>query len=273
MVNIQTHHSAKVFSMRMPLLLKSFAQIMIVLMVALTGAIETKAQTPIGQNQSYEGLDQSQFDQLTQEEKPLWVQYWQQNQIQKVMLSKALTIADNVENLPPRPLSGSGAKDPNLPDPNLNPQQAKLVALSLISYQLPTGGWGKNRHWLVPNRQINQAYVVDTSLGKSDPNYNRDHGRYLGTIDNDATISEIHYISRLIAKLNSPESQPFIDSVIKGLDYLIMSQYPNGGFPQIYPLEGSYHDAITLNDNAMINALALLKAASAWGRSIWVHSQ
>ena len=40
-------------------------------------------------------------------------------------------------------------------------------------------------------------------------------------------------------------------SFIKGIRYLLAAQYPNGGFPQVYPLEGGYHDAITFNDNAV----------------------
>src|SRR5258708_3340107 len=38
-----------------------------------------------------------------------------------------------------------------------------------------------------------------------------------------------------------------------------MAQYPNGGWPQVYPLMGGYHDNITYNDGAMINILQLLR--------------
>ena len=40
---------------------------------------------------------------------------------------------------------------------------------------------------------------------------------------------------------------------------MLAAQFPNGGFPQVYPLEGGYHDAITYNDNALINVLGLLQ--------------
>src|SRR5206468_3629076 len=33
---------------------------------------------------------------------------------------------------------------------------------------------------------------------------------------------------------------------------------PTGGWPQVWPLQGGYHDAITYNDNAMIHVLRLL---------------
>ena len=37
---------------------------------------------------------------------------------------------------------------------------------------------------------------------------------------------------------------------------------PNGCFPQVYPLEGSYHDAVTFNDHAMTRALIVLRDVS-----------
>ena len=45
---------------------------------------------------------------------------------------------------------------------------------------------------------------------------------------------------------------------LRGLDYVFAAQYPNGGWPQVWPLQGGYHDAITFNDNAMTNILHLL---------------
>jgi PelA/Pel-15E family pectate lyase len=222
----------------------------------------TIAQSDIGHNQSYQGLDPAQFEALAESEKSQWHSYFNHNLVTKKQLMDALSQNNIVTNLPPRPTSGKGSNDPNIPDPKIKPKEAQQVGLSLISYQLPTGGWGKNRNWLVPERQAHQAYVVDTSLAKTDPLYNSDPGRYLGTIDNDATISEIRYLAKLATILGRPESQKFETSVLKGLDYLVMAQYPNGGFPQIYPLEGGYHDAITFNDNAMISALSLLKDAA-----------
>ena len=46
----------------------------------------------------------------------------------------------------------------------------------------------------------------------------------------------------------------------RGLDYILSAQFPNGGWPQVYPLEGGYHDNITFNDNATTNILMLLES-------------
>jgi len=44
--------------------------------------------------------------------------------------------------------------------------------------------------------------------------------------------------------------------------YLLAAQFPNGGWPQVWPLEGGYHDAITYNDNAVIESPETLTAIS-----------
>ncbi len=44
--------------------------------------------------------------------------------------------------------------------------------------------------------------------------------------------------------------------------YLFEAQYPNGGWPQVWPLEGGYHDAITYNDDAMIEVMELMRQAA-----------
>ena len=49
----------------------------------------------------------------------------------------------------------------------------------------------------------------------------------------------------------------------KGVVYLLNAQYPNGGFPQVYPLQGGYHDAITFNDNAFAQVADLLATVAA----------
>jgi PelA/Pel-15E family pectate lyase len=42
------------------------------------------------------------------------------------------------------------------------------------------------------------------------------------------------------------------------LNFIFAAQFPNGGWPQGYPLEGGYHDHITVNDDAMTHILELL---------------
>jgi PelA/Pel-15E family pectate lyase len=46
---------------------------------------------------------------------------------------------------------------------------------------------------------------------------------------------------------------------LKGVDYLLKAQYPNGGWPQCYPNPSGYSRYITFNDGAMIGAMSVLR--------------
>jgi PelA/Pel-15E family pectate lyase len=49
---------------------------------------------------------------------------------------------------------------------------------------------------------------------------------------------------------------------LRGIEYLLHAQYPNGGWPQVWPLEGGYHDAITFNDDAVTESAETLTLAA-----------
>jgi PelA/Pel-15E family pectate lyase len=77
------------------------------------------------------------------------------------------------------------------------------------------------------------------------------------TIDNGATTTQI----RLLARVRDPRGRVetrYRDAALRGLDYLLAAQYPNGGWPQVFPLRDDYSRHITYNDNAMVNVLVLL---------------
>ncbi|MET0267479.1 MAG: pectate lyase [Duganella sp.] len=131
--------------------------------------------------------------------------------------------------------------------------EALHVADNIVSYQTPAGGWGKNVNRSGPVRQRGELYVhSETGSSKS--------WSFVGTIDNDATITELRFLARVIAsgKAGAGDQQRYERSFALGLNYLFNAQYPNGGFPQVYPLAGGYHDAITFNDNALANTVELL---------------
>jgi hypothetical protein len=76
------------------------------------------------------------------------------------------------------------------------------------------------------------------------------------TIDNGATTREMRLLARAVAEGGGRACR---DSFLKGLDWLLKAQYPSGGWPQVFPLAGKYHDRITFNDDAMVNVLELLR--------------
>jgi PelA/Pel-15E family pectate lyase len=127
--------------------------------------------------------------------------------------------------------------------------EARHVADVIVSFQTPAGGWGKNARRDGALRQRGQNYVFGT--------------RYVGTIDNGATVTEMRFLARVQARLPGLDGQPYRDAFVKGVRWLLKAQYPNGGFPQVYPLQGGYSDAITFNDDALVHALQLLAAVAA----------
>ena len=127
------------------------------------------------------------------------------------------------------------------------------VAKYIMSWQLDNGGWSKDkpeiftRYW---NGTENKAKY-----------YQRDGVTPLGTIDNDATVSQLEYLAAVYHDTRNSEVKA---SIIKGFDFLLKMQYPSGGFPQVYPEQqaaGSvYENDATFNDHATVNVLTLYKS-------------
>jgi len=116
--------------------------------------------------------------------------------------------------------------------------KARVVAAYLMTHQSPEGGWPKNTPLNSPARAD-----ADRSLANS--------------FDNQATTLPLAYLARMITATGEPA---YSDSFYRGLDYILAAQYPNGGWPQYYPLRGGYHDHVTFNDDAMVNILNLLQS-------------
>ena len=115
--------------------------------------------------------------------------------------------------------------------------EARAIADSVLGYQEPSGGWPKNIDMTVPRG----------------PGATAD--RPEATIDNQATFTQIRYLARVHAASPDPR---YRDAVLRGIDYLLAAQYPNGGWPQFYPLRTDYSRYITFNDDAMIGVMRLL---------------
>jgi PelA/Pel-15E family pectate lyase len=116
----------------------------------------------------------------------------------------------------------------------------------VLSYQTPTGGWSKAIDYTEGIRKIGTHWTSQSGAG----------WHYCGTLDNRSTTEQI----RFLALLHSLKPQDkFRDGALRGIRWLLDAQFPNGGWPQVYPLEPGYHEAITLNDSAMLHALEVLQ--------------
>ena len=120
-------------------------------------------------------------------------------------------------------------------------EEGRRIADNVLTWQTPHGNWPKNR---------------DTASEPFDGKSEDLHG----TFDNSATIDELRFLARAFRATNEPRYE---QAFLKGLSHILEAQYPNGGWPQYYPLSKGYHRHITFNDNAMVRILELLRDVSA----------
>jgi PelA/Pel-15E family pectate lyase len=122
---------------------------------------------------------------------------------------------------------------------------------NMLSWQMPHGGFDKNG-----------ATRYGAPWNGSDPRsgWTGNGGVELGTIDNDATVTEIMFLADVYRRSGGA---PYRDGARRALDFLLTMQYDSGGFPQVYPERpSSYSNHVTFNDNAMVRALVLLLQVS-----------
>ena len=128
--------------------------------------------------------------------------------------------------------------------------EAERIALAMVSYQLSSGGWAKNIDYAKGSRWDLSSRPSEVSTWTA---------ASIGTFDNGATTQEIRYLMCYFQQ-NSTHKKEVESAIIKGIHFILAAQYPTGGWPQCWPLVGSYHDQITLNDKAYIRNLELLSA-------------
>jgi hypothetical protein len=79
-------------------------------------------------------------------------------------------------------------------------------------------------------------------------------------IDNGATHTQIRFLAMVHQATDEPR---FADGSRRGIEFVLAAQYPNGGWPMIFPLQRGYYSHITFNDGAMIGVMRLLRAVAA----------
>lgn len=222
----------------------------------------------IGTSKPAESITAARIAQLPPQSRAAWTKYLQRSQ-QQMQADQAALAAERKPGVPVPPLPNEGGAARSMPL-NKTPDwyktpEAQHIADVIVSFQTPAGGWSKNLDMTGPARMRGQSYAPD-NLNKHpspddfdtprDPNWN-----YVGTLDNDATTTEIRFLA-LAAAANPGRAEVYRKSILKGIRYLLAAQLPNGGWPQVWPLEGRYHDAITFNDDAVSQAAEVLRDVS-----------
>jgi PelA/Pel-15E family pectate lyase len=131
--------------------------------------------------------------------------------------------------------------------------EAARIADQVVFYQHDNGGWEKNLDMAL---MLNLAEKSEVTKRKSENTET--------TIDNNTTTSQLVYLAKVntasLTKSTPPTNfEKHKIAFNKGFDYLLTSQYENGGFPQFFPLKKGYYSHITFNDNAMVNVLKLFR--------------
>ena len=135
----------------------------------------------------------------------------------------------------------------NMPDEWYDSAEAKSVAENVLIAQKEIGGWEKNKPY-------HHAFT------ESEKNHYLNDKKEIGaTFDNGSTITELKFLAKMYSQT---KEEHYKQAFEKGLNYIFISQYENGGWPQFFPVRKgstSYSGHITYNDNAMVNTMRFLK--------------
>lgn len=124
--------------------------------------------------------------------------------------------------------------------------EARALADSVIQYQSYQGGWPKSTDLARP--PLTPGDYPPPGRGRAN------------SLDNDGTTVPMEFIARVATATGE---YAYRASFERGVDYLLAAQYPNGGWPQFWPLRNTkYYDHVTYNDGAMIRVISLLKAVA-----------
>ncbi|WP_145392247.1 pectate lyase [Stieleria neptunia] len=121
------------------------------------------------------------------------------------------------------------------PDDWFHSNDGRSVLENVLSWQTEYGDWPKNMDTTGKKRASDKVPA--------------------GTFDNGATTGEIRVLARGYRIVGD---DGYRTAVLKCLDHILNAQYPNGGWPQFYPLSTKYHRHITFNDGTMIKLMELL---------------
>ncbi len=187
---------------------------------------------------------------LTAAERQAWERYLdvsrRQAQADRDAMAAELRAA-GLEKATPAPHADGFGIEPRMTPEWFRGDEAGRVADAIISFQTPAGGWSKRMEFTRPRRP-GESWA-------SEGNWS-----WVGTFDNGATTSQLRFLAGV---MNAGGDERHRESFRRGLEYVLRAQFPTGCWPQVYPLVGSYHDAATFNDDAVVNVLRLLQDVAA----------
>jgi PelA/Pel-15E family pectate lyase len=221
----------------------------------------------VGTNTPAQPVTLERIAQLPKTERKRWEKYLKESvakrRADQVYFQRELKASRLPQAIQPPEARGVQGIPLDQPSEWYGSSNAVRIANNLVSFQTPAGGWSKNVDMTSGPRKRGERFAhgnlshfpgsVDFDV-PADENWN-----YIGTFDNDATTTQLHFLARVITAKGLANSTRYHEAFFKGLNYIFSAQYPNGGWPQVWPLQGGCHDAITYNDDAMTHVLELLR--------------
>jgi PelA/Pel-15E family pectate lyase len=236
-------------------------------LLAFTLAAAPLSGAVIGTNTPAQRLTPERIAALSSAQQPAWRKYLKrserQMQADHAFLKKEMRKNGPDKTAAPHEVRGVKGIALDRPAAWYGQSEGRRIADIIVSFQTPAGGWSKNLDMTLSNRAPGEPFAagnLSNSLAPRDNDLPQDpHWNYIGTFDNDATITQLRFLAKTVAATGAGPGAPYRVAFLRGLDYIFAAQFPNGGWPQVWPLEGGYHDAITFNDGAMLHILTLLR--------------
>ena len=171
-----------------------------------------------------------------------------------------------LSNSAPAPHSASVKGTPlNRPIGWYGTAEARRIADCVTSFQTPAGGWTKHVDFSLHVRAPGESFTsggASPEVARGRPSADQpERWSYVGTFDNDATTTELRFLAKIISA-GGTNTSTWREAFERGINYMLAAQFPSGGWPQVWPLQGGYHDAITYNDGAMLHVVQMLREVS-----------
>lgn len=131
--------------------------------------------------------------------------------------------------------------------PSYKPNEVEKITQNILLFQRSNGGWPKDYDMTAILTPAQRAIVLSTREN-NDTSY-----------DNGNIHSQVGYLAKAVAQTDNAEWK---NACLRGLDFILRSQYANGGFPQRFPSSNGFHAHITFNDGVMMGIMNLLRSAS-----------
>ena len=136
---------------------------------------------------------------------------------------------------------------PEKNQPVYSADQLEEIVANILLFQRTNGGWPKDYDILAILTE-SQKRAIEATRDKNDTSF-----------DNHNIHSQVDYLAKAFLQVKTDACR---DACLRGFDFMLNAQYPNGGFPQRYPSPTGYAAHITFNDGVMIGILNVLKDAA-----------